>query len=64
MTRWLVVLGFGLGLVGCSGAQGGTYCQSGSKYGTQCYSLADIQSPPGQPPPPPTPPGESVPSRR
>lgn len=64
MTRWLVVLGFGLGLVGCSGAQGGTYCQSGSKYGTQCYSMADIQSPPGQRPPPADAPGDYTAPRR
>ncbi|MEI9952492.1 MAG: hypothetical protein WDO74_26810 [Pseudomonadota bacterium] len=35
---------------GC-GPGGGTYCQSGPKYGTQCYSQMDLQ-PPGSPPPP------------
>jgi hypothetical protein len=35
-------------LAGC-GPQGGTYCQSGPKYGTQCYSKMDLQ-PPGSPP--------------
>ena len=34
------------------GPAGGTYCQSGPKYGTQCYSRMDLQ-PPGSPPPPP-----------
>jgi len=33
------------------GPAGGTYCQSGPKYGTQCYSKMDLQ-PPGSPPPP------------
>jgi hypothetical protein len=37
-------------LVGC-GPGAGTYCQSGPKYGTQCYSQMDMQ-PPGTPPPP------------
>jgi hypothetical protein len=36
---------------GC-GPGAGTYCQSGPKYGTQCYSQMDLQ-PPGSPPPPP-----------
>ena len=38
-------------LTGC-GPGGGTYCQSGPKYGTQCYSQMDLQ-PPGTPPPSP-----------
>lgn len=33
------------------GPGGGTYCQSGPKYGTHCYSQMDLQ-PPGSPPPP------------
>jgi len=33
------------------GPASGTYCQSGPKYGTQCYSQMDLQ-PPGSPPPP------------
>jgi hypothetical protein len=37
-------------LSGC-GPGGGTYCQTGPKYGTQCYSQMDLQ-PPGSPPPP------------
>jgi hypothetical protein len=36
-------------LSGC-GPGGGAYCQSGPKYGTQCYSQMDLQ-PPGSPPP-------------
>jgi hypothetical protein len=28
-----------------------TYCQSGPKYGTQCYSMTDVRTPPGQRPP-------------
>jgi len=35
---------------GC-GPNGGSYCQSGPKYGTQCYSQMDLQ-PPGSAPPP------------
>ena len=35
---------------GC-GPGAGTYCQTGPKYGTQCYSQMDLQ-PPGSPPPP------------
>jgi len=40
-----------LALVTACGPNGGTYCQSGPKYGTQCYSKMDLQ-PPGSPPPP------------
>jgi hypothetical protein len=39
-------------LLSACGPDGGTYCQSGPKYGTQCYSRMDVQ-PPGSPPPPP-----------
>jgi len=46
MLVWLAV-----SAVAC-GPAGGTYCQSGPKYGTQCYSRMDLQ-PPGAPPPPP-----------
>jgi len=35
---------------GC-GPGGGTYCQTGPKYGTQCYSQSELD-PPGTPPPP------------
>jgi hypothetical protein len=39
-----------LGLsVACCGPGGGTYCQSGPRYGTQCYSRQDL-APPGSPP--------------
>ena len=38
------------GLITGCGPGGGTYCQSGPKYGTQCYSQMDLQ-PPGSPPP-------------
>ena len=38
-------------LMAACGPDGGTYCQSGPKYGTQCYSKMDLQ-PPGSPPPP------------
>ena len=31
------------------GPGAGAYCQSGPKYGTQCYSQLDLQ-PPGSPP--------------
>src|SRR5262249_12398866 len=36
-----------VGLLGCVD----TYCQSGAKYGTQCYSMTDVRTPPGQRPP-------------
>jgi len=38
-------------MAGC-GPGAGTYCQTGPKNGTQCYSQMDLQ-PPGAPPPPP-----------
>jgi hypothetical protein len=41
-----------LGLLAACGPGGGTYCQSGSKYGTQCYSQMDVSNPPGQRPDP------------
>ncbi|MES1177286.1 MAG: hypothetical protein ABUL62_23390 [Myxococcales bacterium] len=47
---WLVLVGLIAFAAGC-GPGGGTYCQSGPKYGTQCYSAMDLQ-PPGSPPPP------------
>jgi hypothetical protein len=31
---------------------GGTYCQSGKKMGTNCYSMSDVRTPPGTRPPP------------
>ncbi len=37
-----------LTLIGC-GPGGGTYCQTGPKYGTQCYSRMDLD-PPGTAP--------------
>jgi hypothetical protein len=37
-------------LAGC-GPGSGVYCQSGSKYGTQCYAEPDVQQPAGQPRP-------------
>ena len=46
-------LALALPLLGCGSAGSGTYCQSGAKYGTQCYSQADVGSPPGQRPPAP-----------
>jgi len=46
----LMLVGLASVLAAC-GPQGGTYCQSGPKYGTQCYSKMDLQ-PPGSPPPP------------
>ena len=46
-----MLIGLAVLLIGC-GPGGGTYCQSGPKYGTQCYSQMDLQ-PPGSPPPSP-----------
>jgi hypothetical protein len=43
-----VALALALGLPAC-GPGAGSYCQSGPKYGTQCYSQMDLQ-PPGAPP--------------
>ena len=31
------------------GPGSGVYCQSGSKYGTDCYAEPDVREPPGQP---------------
>lgn len=42
-------------LVPCAlacGPGGGTYCQSGSKMGTECHALSDVTDPPGRRPPP------------
>ncbi len=44
----LCLVSLAVALAGC-GPNGGTYCQSGPKYGTQCYSQMDLQ-PPGTPP--------------
>jgi hypothetical protein len=41
-----------LGLATSSCGAGGTYCQSGKKMGTNCYSMSDVRSPPGTRPPP------------
>ncbi|HYQ04623.1 MAG TPA: hypothetical protein VER96_38380 [Polyangiaceae bacterium] len=35
--------------VAACGPEGGTYCQSGPKYGPQCYSKMDLQSPGNHP---------------
>src|SRR5450432_3050187 len=47
---YLAILG-GLSALLADGCGGDTYCQSGPKYGTQCYSLSDVRTPPGQRPP-------------
>ncbi|HET9959116.1 MAG TPA: hypothetical protein VFQ61_31715 [Polyangiaceae bacterium] len=39
------------GWVAACGPNGGTYCQSGPKYGTQCYAMPDVEHTPGAPPP-------------
>lgn len=46
----LALAGAAAWLAGC-GPGAGSYCQTGPKYGTQCYSQMDLQ-PPGSPPPP------------
>ena len=38
-------------LVSACGPGASTYCQSGSKYGTQCYAEPDVRQPPGAPRP-------------
>ena len=47
----LILLPLLASLLAACGPNGGTYCQSGPKYGTQCYSQMDLQ-PPGSAPPP------------
>ncbi|HEY3666250.1 MAG TPA: hypothetical protein VGL19_09630 [Polyangiaceae bacterium] len=47
----LVALGSVTAVLSGCGPGGGAYCQTGPKYGTQCYSQMDLQ-PPGSPPPP------------
>jgi len=34
-------------LLGACGPAGGTYCQSGPRYGTTCYSSTEVTAPPG-----------------
>ncbi|MFZ5890766.1 MAG: hypothetical protein ACOY0T_06910 [Myxococcota bacterium] len=46
MTKFALVACV-MALAGCSGAGAGTYCQSGSRYGTQCYAEPDVRQPPG-----------------
>jgi hypothetical protein len=54
MSRFflLLTLTCAMAVLSACGPGGGTYCQTGPKYGTQCYSRMDVQ-PPGSPPPPP-----------
>jgi hypothetical protein len=47
----LISSGLVLATLGC-GPGSGTYCQTGSKYGTQCYAEPDVTSPPGSHPEP------------
>ena len=49
----VVSLLLGAALCGCMPGAG-TYCQSGSRYGTRCYAQSDVQNPPGAPHPQPT----------
>ncbi len=54
MCRFIVSVGFfifGIASLGACGPGAGSYCQTGPKYGTQCYSQMDLQ-PPGSAPPP------------
>jgi hypothetical protein len=54
MSKFLLsfaALGGALALLAGCGPGAGSYCQTGPKYGTQCYSQMDLQ-PPGTPPPP------------
>ncbi len=44
----LALISLATALAAC-GPNGGSYCQIGPKYGTQCYSQMDLQ-PPGTPP--------------
>jgi hypothetical protein len=43
MRTGIIVLFVLLTLSGCG--PDGTYCQSGPKYGTQCYTQSDVQGP-------------------
>ncbi|HKQ71887.1 MAG TPA: hypothetical protein VJT73_21230 [Polyangiaceae bacterium] len=40
-------------LLASAGCGGDTYCQSGPKYGTTCYSMSDVRAAHGDPRPPP-----------
>jgi hypothetical protein len=53
MSKFALLLALIWAMAGLSacGPGAGTYCQSGPKYGTQCYSQMDLQ-PPGSPPTP------------
>ena len=49
LALFAFVLAYQASLSSACGPGGGTYCQSGPKYGTQCYSKMDLQQP-GSPP--------------
>jgi hypothetical protein len=46
--RWLAISALSSAVLGACGPGSGVYCQSGSKYGTQCYSEADVKNDPNQ----------------
>ena len=51
---WFIVaflVALGLAALGCWPFGAGTYCQSGPKYGTQCYSTGGYSEAPALPPP-------------
>jgi hypothetical protein len=45
------VLGFtaALAALACGPTASGVYCQSGPRYGTECYARPDVVDPPGAP---------------
>jgi hypothetical protein len=47
-NRLLVAAGL---LLAACGPGSGTYCQTGPKYGTECYAEPDVRQPAGQPRP-------------
>jgi hypothetical protein len=47
ITRGLAISALALTALAC-GPGAGVYCQSGPKYGTECYSEADVRNPPGE----------------
>ena len=51
-TRWTLIAVTLLTTVPACGPGGGTYCQSGPKHGTKCYSETDVRNPPGTHPEP------------
>ncbi len=50
-----------ISLVSACAPGSGTYCQTGPRYGTQCYAEPDVRQPPGAPRPVPESPRKGEP---